>query len=311
MICLRTKMLSIAMVSIFSASAFSAETIWQQGPSYVAISKIEGIQASNHPQKTDPKKLGRILSQLSISTVAADGILSMMDSSEHEDKRIFSDKEIHNLAQEMSKALSTAKNDEVVLYSMTDLKSAFFGTKRLSVSGTAFIKDNRLNLIFGEVHVDLQKKYVRSGESVSNSRFASIPELSRFKLDTGSITEEANHGWRLKLFSGAVAANNRGDWIAVDLNKNYDYNKENTSEEKNSSQYLSARQQETSTANIEQRLRQLEQSTANPPVQVSSTPASAVTPTVERLRILKSLFEAGSITEEIYVEKMRSIVNEI
>ncbi len=309
MIRLPIKMLSIAMVSMFSASVFCAETVWQEKTSYVAISKVDGVAPANHPVKVDPKKLGRILSQLTVAIDAPIGVLAMMESTGQDDKKVFTDKEIHNLAQGMSQALSRAKSDEAVVDSMTDLQSAFFGTKRLSVSGTAFIKDNRLNLIFGEVHVDLQKKYVRSGESVSNSRFASIPELSRFRLDTGSLTEEAKHNWRVKPFSGAVAANNRGDWIEVDLNRNYDYAKKTTKVDEDRSQYLSDQQQQATTTNIEQRLKKLENSNASTPT--ASTVTTAKPPAVERLRVLKSLFKEGSITEEVYLEKMRSIVNEL
>ncbi|WP_415887543.1 hypothetical protein ACMXYR_05270 [Neptuniibacter sp. QD29_5] len=297
---------SLTLSSIVEASP---QTIWKDKSNYIAISSKADVN-NDHPSQIEPEKLARILSQLRISDKTSASLLNLMDSSTDQHSRVFSNKEIDLLAQGLSKALTKAATNEAVTFSVSDFKSVYFGNKNLSVSGTAFIKDNNLNMIFGEIHVDLHKKYVRSGEGVSNSRFASNVELANFKLDTGNTSKVGQHDWQLQPFSGAELVNQRHDWVRISLDQNYDYIQEVAHKDQLEQKYLSNEQkaQESQQQNaLEERIKKLEQATIQPAVTNTVKPSSVEA----RLRQLQELYEQGTIPESIYLEKMRSIISEL
>ncbi len=303
-----TKILFVSL-SLSSFAEASSQTIWQDETNYIAISDTPDIN-SDHPTQIEPNKLARILSHLRISDKASSGLLNLMDSSTDRNSRIFSNKEIDLLAQGLSKALTKTEQNEAVTFSVSDFKSVYFGDKNLSVSGTAFVKNKKLNMIFGEIHVDLHKKYVRSGQGVSNSRFASNVELANFKLDTGSTNKAGQHDWQLQAFSGAELVNQRHDWIRINLDQHYEYIQDVAHKEQLEQKYLSAEQKGQKNQQqdaLEERIKKLEQARVQPPVTNTTAPSSVET----RLRQLKDLYEQGTIPESIYLEKMRSIISEL
>lgn len=302
------KLLFVPM-TLSSLAVASPQTVWKDKNNYIAISS-QPEAAHNHPVQVEPEKLARILSQLRVTDEPSDGLLSLIDGKSSTNNRIFSNKEIDILAQGLSQALTKAAKNEVVTFSVSDFKNVYFGNKSLSVSGTAFIQNQRLNMIFGEIHVDLHKKYVRSGQGVSNSRFASNVELANFKLNTGSIAEPGQHDWRLQTFSGSELVNKRPDWIRISLDHKYEYIQEIAHKEELQQKYLSAEQKAQKSKQqdaLEKRIKKLEQAAAHPPVSHLSEPSSVET----RLRKLKTLHEQGTIPEAIYLEKMRAIISEL
>lgn len=278
----------------------SPKQIWKDGIDYIELSGKESLPATNHSYQLETKKLARILSQLKIVDKTSDDRINQKNETS-----VFTDKEINILAQGISKALNQSTNGEVVKFSVSDFRNVYLGSKRLSVSGTAFVHDHKLNIIFGEVHVDLQRKYVRDGKGVSNSRFASNVELSNFKLNTGDFLVPGEHDWQLQIFVGAARVDERYDWLSIDLNKEYDYFQKIS----NSQTYLSEAQkvqQQTDNELLEERIRKLEATSA--PI----APVKIIESSVElRLKKLKALYIQGDIPEEIYLEKLRTIMSEL
>ena len=306
----RANLIKLLLMSLTlpSAAVASPQTVWKEKTNYVAIK--DDIQAgNNHPYQVEEDKLARILSQLKITHKSSNSLLTLTDSSSNKDSYVFSDREIDVLTQGIHNALEKAAAKEVVTFSVSDFKDVYFGNKNLSVSGTAFIKGENLNLIFGEIHVDLHKKYVRSGQGVSNSRFASNVELANFKLNTGSTAKAGKHNWSLQAFTGATLVNQRHDWISINLDRDYSYSQKSSEQEQLQQKYLSEAQKSEKDAQqsqLEERIKKLEQASSVPPEN-----AIAESSVESRLRKLKALHEQGAIPESIYLEKMRSIINEL
>lgn len=298
-----------ATTLLLPAISAGAKTVWQDGINYISIEESSQLVAE-HPYKIKPDQLARILSQLSISQSKSSSFLSLSQNESDSTTPVFSDREIHVMAQKLSETLNKASPGELITFSVSDFRNAYFGNKRLSVSGTVFIRNQQLNILFGEIHVDIQKKYLRSGASVSNSRFASNAEIANFKLDTGRLEEEGSHNWSLSVFPGSAKVQQRHDWLQIDLNRNYDYLRTNDKKSLDE-QYLSEQQkQQKSSPELEARIRKLEEaqlSTA-PKVEVNNAADSSMK---GRLLRLRTLYEQGAIPEDLYLEKMRAIINEL
>lgn len=303
------KVLLTASLVCPSLSHGTSADIWKEGVNYVSITPSKIASANQHPFQVEADRIARILSNVKVTNKKSDSLLSLMNSDTAETVQVFTKREIHLLARAVSEALNRSTEKEMITFSVSDFRSAYFGNKRLSVSGTMFISEQQLNLLLGEVHVDIQKKYLRSGAAVSNSRFASNAELANFKLSNGNLTQDGNHDWSLSPFPGAELAQNRHDWLKINLNQEYNYLR--AEKEKNvEDQYLSESQKQIAPSELEERIRKLENA------QLSTQPVQP-SPTVEantvksRLLNLRSLYEAGAIPESLYLEKMRAIINEL
>lgn len=284
----------------FVALEASPKKVWKEGIDYVEVSSNELLPATNHPYQLEASKLASILSQLKVVDE-----ISEDPHSKNNGATVFTDKEIDALAQGISGALSQTSQGEAITFSVSDFRSAYLGSKRLSSSGTVFVQDHKFNIIFGEIHVDLQKKYVRGGQGVSNSRFASNVELSNFKLNTGDVLVPTKHDWQLKNFEGATRVNNRYDWLSINLNKEYDFLHQGNKSQPYLSEIQKA-QQQTDHDLLEKRLQKLEAAT------VPTSSVTKIESAVElRLKKIKTLYIQGDIPESIYLEKLRSIMNEL
>lgn len=298
----RTTLIKLALINslVLSPIAWAAPTqLWQNAADYVAIKASPDTPPNQHPYPLKADALAPLLSQVQVAVAESTSLLGNREGERHH--RVFSDREIDLLAHQLSSGLNQAARDEVVVFSVSDLRAAYFGEKSLTVSGTAFVRDNKLNLLFGEIHVDLQKKYVRSGQSVSNSRFASKVELARFRLPTGDQQQAVSHDWHLLSFTGATTVADRSDWLAVDLNRTYNYQLEQ-SEPQKTLKYVAAAEQEHDAA-LEARIQRLEQQQDAPPAAGEGFES--------RLRKLKALYEQGMIPDDVYKQRVQAIVNEM
>lgn len=312
------RLLLIPALSIPTAMAeASSKNVWKEGINYIAINSDAMDNPNNHPYEIQSQKLARILSHIKIESKEKESLTSLVSfDSDKKLIRVFTAKEIDVLAQGISGALKNTAKNEVITFSVSDFRNVYFGNKRLSISGTAFIENENLNLLFGEIHVDLHKKYVRSGQGVSNSRFASNVELSNFKLSTGNTSKEQDHDWQLKGFSGSTLVNNRSDWISINLSQQYDYQESKAQTEVIQNKYLSESQkaqQVQQPSDIEERLKRLEAATAATATAatVSTTPITPDNSVEARLRKVKALYEEGIIPENVYLQKMNAIISEL
>ena len=301
--------LCVATLLLPVTSQATDKTVWRDGINYISVKKSSQL-ATEHPYSIKADQLARILSQVKITQSDSGSLLSLMNKKAQTATPVFTDREIHVMAQRLSETLNQLSPEEIVTFSVSDFRNAYFGDKRLSVSGSVFVSNQHLNLLFGEIHVDMQKKYLRSGASVSNSRFASNAEIANFKLNTGHPEKEGGHDWSLAVFPGAEKVEQRHDWIKISLNRDYDYvraDKAGSLEDR----YLSEQQKKQEVSpEIEERIRKLEAAQLTTTPKAEGVEASD-TSMKKRLLQLRSLYEQGAIPESLYLEKMRAIINEL
>jgi len=281
--------------------------LWQKQADYIGLRDQPGQAAYSHPQNLSVEALARLLSQIQVENSPYNPSQSLLGDEVVNRQRVFTDREIDLLANKFSQALQQAKTDEAIVFSVSDFRPSYLGRQRLSVSGTAFVRDNRLFLLLGEMHVDMQLKKLRSGVTGTYGKQATKSEIIREGLNTGNLQQASAHEWQLIPFAGAEAVQGRTDWLKVDLDQNYEYAVQRTQVERFDEKYLTEQQQETSNDVLEERIRKLEQ--AQQPVAAAPAPASG--DLESRLKKLQALYDSGALPESVYLEKVRAIMREL
>lgn len=308
-----TRALSLFLVPLLLLSSMMTQAevdyTWKRKIDYVGITTLSGATNNNHPQTLPVEKVARILSQLKYDK-------NRKHATKEKQKRVFSDYEIDILGNKLSDALTKVKTNEVIVFSISDLRKSVVGRKRLSTSGTVFIKDKQLHLLLGGVHKDLLAKTLRSGITGTYGPLEN-------DLPTGSIRHDPKHEWQIPTFTGASHVNARVDWLSIDLTQSYEYAINDKPAEPTKVKYLTEKQKADKDS-LEARIEKLEQArTEQPAAKQSVTPAP--TPTTEkpvttsaskgsiesRLRKLKELHESGALPESVYLEKVREVMAEL
>ena len=279
--------LPLLLLTSIMAQANPAYT-WKKKIDYVAVTTLKGANKNNHPKAIPVEKIARLLSHITVVT----------GSKKIPKKRVFTDHEIELLGNAVSEALLQVKPNEVIIFSISDLRSSIIGRKRLSTSGTIFIHGDQLNLLLGSIHRDLETKKLRTGITGNYGPLKN-------DLDTGSVRRDPEHDWRISTFTGATHVNNRSDWLSINLSQSYDYAlQDKLAEPHTDVKYLTEKQKITAKDTLEARIKKLEQgSTASKPVTNSSIET--------RLRRLQHLYEKGALPEAMYLEKVREIMTEL
>ena len=278
------------------------KVIWKQELDYVAVENVKKlIKPSDEVEDISKAQLLTALTTLKFEPKSTTGVFSSLISSE-EVKTLFSGKEAQVLTESIVTTLQTLDENQVLVFLVSDSRSAFFGIggETLYTSGTIYMAGQYLYLLVAEAQVDIQKKYIRAGNSVSNSRFASAAELRGFKLSTGDYASSPNHDWQLQLSDGITQVNQRHDWIKIDLAEYaIQSTKTNIAE-----MHTDAPTRDAEIKNNKSIL------TFSAPVTrgVSQENKSDIE---IRLEKLKKLYLQGQIPEQIYLQKVKDIVEEI
>ncbi|MGH1461158.1 MAG: hypothetical protein ACRBB6_03890 [Neptuniibacter sp.] len=146
------------------------------------------------------------------------------------------------------------------------------------------------------MHADLLARQVRSGITGTYGRIKN-------DLSTGTINEIFPHDWKLSAFTGSQQIKGRADWLTVDLSQEYEYAIPKNEQQRVEEKYLTERQKVASTDKLEERIKKLEQQN----VEQTSSQGSIE----ERLRKLQALYNSGTLPEEVYLDKVRSIMSEL
>ena len=288
------------LLSISVIGEAKTNYIWHKHTDYVAISNLDGTSQHNHPATIPAEKIARILSQLKVKNSPYNPDDSFWDDEDSNLQRVFTDREIDLLGKKLSDGLKKLKPSEVLVFSVSDYRSSFIGRKRLSVSATAFVSDNKLNLLFGTVHGDLLAKQTKSGITGTYGQIKN-------DLDTGSIIKPFPYDWKIPAFDGATNVKNRSDWLSINTENEYEYAVTKNKQQKVEEKYFTEKQKATETTELEARINKLEQQAKANTVLPTQNSSSIE----ERLRKLQSLYNSGALPEAVYMEKVRSIMSEL
>ncbi len=318
-----------------TAQARSEESLWRSGFDYISLMPADkGGSSNNHPVEFTQQEVYEILS--SIFLTDADNSVFDLDfldffsdeNNEYNKYRLFSRSELTTLSKYVSSGLSAANSQQDIVFSITGRHEKTFGKGSLTTSGRIFFSEGSLNLIIGELRVNIEKKYRMQGG------YSDIPEkvdylkLKTFRLDTGSRSSESDLDYhfatddihQLKSYNNKV----RNDWLLVDVGalqkvvlekRDKEQRKESIVEETVDLKQQTSeidREQEQLKEKVE-RLERLveakEKARSSAPAQGdTSMPSRSIE---ERLTELKQLLEKDIISEEIYNEKMKDILDEL
>jgi len=295
------KVIILPLVLLISISVQAKpEVIWKKQADYIAINTLNGANNNNHPKEISVEKIARLLSQVQVKNSSYNTSDSMWDDDAEVAVRVFTDREIDLLGNKLSQAFKQVKSNEVITFSVSDFRSAYIGRKRLSISGSIFIKNNKLNLLIGAMHADLIAEQRRSGITGNYGRLKN-------NLSNGDIQGTSSNEWQLIHFSGADLVDNRTDWLSIDLQKTYQYATLKKDKQSVDSKYLTEQQQAQSSTALEARIIQLEQE-RDQSTHINDRGESIIE---GRLRQLQALYDTGALPETIYLEKVRSIMAEL
>ncbi|MDO6695225.1 hypothetical protein Q4574_18145 [Aliiglaciecola sp. 3_MG-2023] len=280
--------------------------VWQQELDYIAIQEVKDISAKSQPASHISQPiLASALAKITIEPKSSDSLLSSFVSSD-EVKTVFTEREVEVLSEGIFSTLQTLSKDQLLVFSVSDRHSSFLGigSDTLYSSGSVYVSGNDLYLLLAEAQVDIQKKYIRAGNSVNNSRFATHSELKGFKLPTGDYTTETEHSWQLQLSEGVTQVNQRKDWIKIALTS--------TMQPRQSAQNnaLPSGAPETQRPANQNESHLTFKSNEGEGVSPSSNPQQKSEVEV-RLEKLKQLYLNGQIPEQVYLEKVNAIIDEI
>lgn len=328
--------------------------VWQAGYDYVAIVPVDAKESSNnsHPYEISPKGVYSLLSSIRLAE-ADEGFINIdifsmfsdkedSESSEFDDVQavegdleqlsdaLFNVSELRKISKAISQALAIAKPNEDIVFSVSGRHASFLGKSQLSTTARLFYKSGRLHLIFGEVYVDIRKRYVRSGGTSDVPDRVQLKDLKGFRLKVGTrdkksklpvefVTSDSHF---LHLYKGKK----RKDWLQIDvarLMEEQEKHKKAETRKNDTVKETDELQQQTREINKEQeqlkdkveRLERLME--AKEKAQLKTEPAKPVAPAAsaksleQRLTELKQLYDKGVITEDIYKEKVKQMLGEL
>ncbi len=274
--------------------------VWKKQADYIAISTLSGANDNHHPKDVPVETIARLLSHVQVKNSTYNPSDSIWDDSDEVLVRVFTDREIDLLGHKLNDAFKRVKSNEVIIFSVSDFRSAYIGRKRLSISGTVFIKDNRLNLLIGAMHADLLAEKLRTGITGTYGRLKN-------DLSNGEIQGQTAHEWQLVSFNGAELVNNRTDWLSVDMQREYPYAVIKQDKQRADEKYLTEDQQAQSSDALEARIIKLEQER----VAKANAPIAGESVIEGRLRKLQALYDSGVLPETVYIEKVRAIMADL
>lgn len=274
--------------------------VWKKQADYIAISTLSGANDNHHPKDVPVETIARLLSHVQVKNSTYNPSDSIWDDSDEVLVRVFTDREIDLLGHKLNDAFKQVKSNEVIIFSVSDFRSAYIGRKRLSISGTVFIKDNRLNLLIGAMHADLLAEKLRTGITGTYGRLKN-------DLSNGEIQGQTAHEWQLVSFNGAELVNNRTDWLSVDMQREYSYAVIKQDKQRADEKYLTEDQQAQSSDALEARIIKLEQER----VAKANAPIAGESVIEGRLRKLQTLYDSGVLPETVYIEKVRAIMADL
>ncbi len=299
-------------------------TIWESRNDYVALDSgdIRVNTKNDHPADLSPQNVFTILKSIRYTEKSSlfnfDSFLGDDDDDvDNFSDRLFSDSSLRKLSPAIAKALTAASNSQDVIFSITGPHQAAIGSQQLTTTGRVFLQDGNLNLIFGNVYVDIAKKYRRQGNTSDVPAKVDYTDLKFFKLPVGSRTKEHDMSVDILKLDGISFENKRTDWLVLNTkmliaqaDKEKATRNTNTPSQTVDTDVVENQKQ---LENKVERLERLMEARDKTSTSDSPLPASNVSPSdmESRLQTLKKLYDKGILTEEVYESKMQQILNDL
>lgn len=312
--------------------------LWKTKADYVAITPIEkGVRKNNHPVNLNNEEIYKILESIHIADKRSNILdLDLFDFITGEEKEnnseinpLFNKNELSKLSGPISKAFAKVSPNEDIIFSITGQHIGKIGDDSLSTAARIFYSNNNIHVIIGDMRVSLEKKYRRRGGTSDRSSAADEMKLNNFRLKTGSRLKETKLSTRLVTGKNhtlnIIKDKTRNDWMVVNASeiKNYitrdktlQTKKEKLVEETGSLKIKSQdieEKQEVLKRKVERLEKHLEAQKRKEKLENKKAldNHSSEKSLEERLSDLKKLYDKNLISEEIYNEKVKTLLSEL
>lgn len=257
--------------NVLGATSFGAGTqyLWQSRDQFVALEQIEHSDSKTaknaHPYNFTDKALSHALASIIIQ-----------HSDDTKSDSLFTQESLDSLTPHLQSAFTKASSDDDIIFAVIGLYKSLFGFARTPkvTTGRMFIRDGKLNLIFGMIKNDVNEREDR--------RINPFIPGSREKASSGA--------WKLLSQPAQNIMVVRNDTIQIDL-KVY-----STADAKASEKPISESKKNTSP-----------QPAKNKKVDLTQEPNSFA----NRLIMLKELKDKELITEQEYKKKRDEILKSL
>jgi hypothetical protein len=270
-------------------SSAATRELWSLGDQYVRLVPQDppstgNIDPNDHPITIAEDELGRALSRLEILGSVS---LTWFSDSTAKTTPVFSVAEIEQLVPQIVRALTIARPDEDMVFAVVGMHPGTVTKERQAIAGRVFYHAGKLNVIFGDLHRPLAHS---GGQDVRGLN----PEVDRRlqPFEPGLRSRSRSDVRRIANSAGvSVSGSNdwpRPDWLVLDL-----------------AVAGAPVPAPANTAALPTPTATPEPSTPSTKAQPSDRSARA------RLRNLQELKDEGLINEQEYLNKRRSILEEL
>jgi len=189
------------VAALFYMPGVYADTvIWENGDQIVQLAKQDddSAAANDHPKSTTPGEIAAMLATLRLRFADEAPELAPIT--------VFTQTELDNLSSAIATGLDRAAPSQDIIFHVVGTRRVSPGsiTKRNRVTaGRVFYRDDKFNIIFGQVQTALRKRNV----------YGQIDE-DFLPRDYGSRKKPTEH--ELVLLANNAASIKRNDWLVID-----------------------------------------------------------------------------------------------
>jgi hypothetical protein len=164
---------------------------------------------NDHPAALSPVELRTVLAAISVF-----GGPAFLEGGA-EPISVFTEDEARGLAEALATALAEAQPDQDVAFTVEGERNAFFFAQEpVTIGGRVFYDDQRLHIIFGDLHQPAGRPAPdRHGNAKTRERL--------YPVRIGTRAGDIAHHWRIAPTEGQSfhvgADTTRGDWIEIDI----------------------------------------------------------------------------------------------
>ena len=186
------------------------QTFWgSPGRSVRLVAQDRPAPPNDHPAALSPAELRPIIGALSVFGGPA------FLGGGAEPISVFTEDEARVLARALATALATARPDQDVAFTVEGERNAFFFAQEpVTIGGRVFYDDQRLHIIFGDLHQP-------AGRPAPDGHGNAKTGERLYPVRIGTRAGDIAHHWRIVPTEGQSfhigADTTRGDWIEIDL----------------------------------------------------------------------------------------------
>lgn len=287
------------------------EEIWRATEQYVMLKPqdIDEAEPNDHPADLAAEDITTALISLEYWK---DGWFK--SNKEEEGNDVFTDSTARTLGARLAEGLRKAKPEQDVVFALAQLKAVMLGMKdRAYVSGRAFYRDGKLNIILG----DYDRPPDKGKELAGKAHGVNVDETTYF-FDEGSRRRSGDFGHSVMTGNGIEVHQDdqgirRNDWFVIDVERVAAAARERRRQAEKGPESEETRQMRLEAARMQKEQRELraEMARMRKEMRESGSSGGGGESVEERMATLEKLYKQELISREEYEAKRQEILKDI